>query len=243
MLYQDFEGKEVQKDDLKALLVNKAKIEQVIRAAFAKEYYKDKDMNEVRISGKNILVKDHLETYLNQLLMNDLAFAPFKIVALEGQYEAPFEVQAGVDKQKILLGGTIDRIDETADGIRIIDYKTGRNLSLNFKDVAQFYERDKNGRPKEIFQTLVYSEIYRRSAGMGNLRPTIYKIDDFFNDEFHPELMYRSEPLNYNAVAEDFRESLDELLNEVFSVNQTYNQTEDVRKCRMCPYNLICRRS
>ena len=243
LLYRDFVGKEVQKDHLKALLVNKAKLEQVIRAAFAKEYYKDKELNEVRISGKNILVKDHLETYLNQLLMNDLAFAPFKVIALEGQYESAFDVAAGNGKQQILLGGTIDRIDETPQGVRIIDYKTGRHLSLSFKDVAQFYERDGSNRPKEIFQTLVYSEIFRRSTGAGDLLPTIYKIDDFFHDEFHPEVIFQGHPLNYRDVEGDFRLSLEELLNEMFSVGQVYNQTEDDRKCRMCPYNVICRRT
>ncbi|WP_339734453.1 PD-(D/E)XK nuclease family protein [uncultured Sunxiuqinia sp.] len=242
MLYQDFVGKEVQKDHLKALLVNKAKIEQVIRAAFAKEYYKDKSLNDVRISGKNILVKDHLETYLHQLLMNDLAFAPFKVIALEGKYEAAFDLLVGEKKQQIRLGGTIDRIDETVNGTRITDYKTGRNLKLNFREVGQFYERDKNGRPKEIFQTLVYSEIFKRSTGESNLLPTIYKIDDFFDDEFHPEVIYGNDPLNYQQIAEPFCESLDELLREMFSTGHVYDQTEDDRKCRLCPYNVICRR-
>lgn len=242
LLYQDFIGREVQKDHLKALLVNKHKIEQVVRAAFAKEYYKDKDLNDVKISGKNILVKDHLETYLVQLLKNDLAFAPFTVVALEGQYEAPFDLNLPEGKERIILGGTIDRIDESASGTRIIDYKTGRSLKLNFREIAQFYERDKHGRPKEIFQTLIYSEIFRRSTGTNSLLPTIYKIDDFFGDEFHPEVIRNGERLYYEQVAQAFQESLDELLTEVFSSNNEYEQTEDERKCRTCPYNVICRR-
>lgn len=242
LLYRDFVGKEVQKDHLKALLVNKSKIEQVIRAAFAKEYYKDKNLNDVRIAGKNILVKDHLETYLRQLLMNDQAFTPFRVVALEGQYEARFDVDLGDRKQQILMGGTIDRIDETANGTRIIDYKTGRSLKLSFKEISQFYERDKHGRPKEIFQTLIYSEIFRRATGQTNLLPSIYKIDDFFGDEFHPEVLRGNELLHYQQVAQAFQASVDEFLAEIFSKDNVYTQTEDDRKCRMCPYNVICRR-
>lgn len=242
LLYADFVGKEISKEHLKALLVNKAKIDRVIREAFAKEYYKDKDLNDVKITGKNILVKDHLETYLTQLLKNDLAFAPFKIIALEGQYEAPFMLDMPKGKVQISLGGTIDRIDESAAGIRIIDYKTGRNLKLNFKEIAQFYERDKQGRPKEIFQTLIYSEIYRRVTGKNDLLPTIYKIDDFFGDDFRPEVIKDNDRLIYSYVAESFQASLNELLQEIFSAHNTYDQTEDVRKCQTCPYNVICRR-
>jgi ATP-dependent helicase/DNAse subunit B len=196
----------------------------------------------VKILGKNILIKDHLETYLLQLLKNDMAFAPFRVVALEGQYEAPFEVEVAGEKKHIVLGGTIDRIDETGEGTRIIDYKTGRNMMLKFADVGQFYQRDKHNRPKEIFQTLVYSEIFRRSTGKANLLPAIYKIDEFFNDEFRPEIMHNGNRLNYQDVAGGFQQSLNEFLSEIFSVDNLYDQTEDKRKCLTCPYNAICRR-
>ncbi len=242
LLYADFVGTEVQKDHIKALLLNKHRLEQVVKAAFAKEYYKDKELNEIKISGKNILVKDHLETYLTQLLKNDLAFAPFTVVALEGQYEAPFNIDLPEGEKQILLGGTIDRIDETDGGTRIIDYKTGRNLKLNFKGVEQFYQRDKSGRPKEIFQTLIYSEIFQRSTGKDNLLPAIYKIDDFFDDKFQPEVIYGAERLSYQQIADSFQQSLNELLSEMFSADNVYEQTEDDRKCRTCPYNVICRR-
>ena len=242
LLYIDFVGHEVQKDYLKALLLNKTKIDQVIRMAFAKEYYKDKDLNEVRISGKNLLIKDHLETYLRQLLKNDLEFAPFKVLALEGKYEASFDLVLENEKKQVLLGGTIDRIDESADGTRIIDYKTGRNLSLKFNHIEDFYRREKHSRPKEIFQTLVYSEIFRRSTGTENLLPTIYKIDEFFNEEFHPEVTRNGSRLNYMQLADDFQHSLNELLIEIFSADNLYDQTPDERKCLTCPYNVICRR-
>ena len=242
MLYSDFVGKEVQKDHLKALLLDKKRIDQVIREAFAKEYYKDKDLNDVKITGKNILIKDHLQTYLIQLLKNDLEFAPFTVVALEGKYEAAFDLDLVDGKRQILLGGTIDRIDESELGTRIIDYKTGRNLMLKFNDVDDFYKRGKQKRAKEIFQTLVYSEIFMRSTGKVNLLPAIYKIDDFFNEEFRPEVMQNNNPLNYQTVAADFQQSLNELLVEIFSIDNVYEQTEDDRKCLTCPYNIICRR-
>lgn len=243
LLYTDFVGQEVQKEQLKALRLNKNKIEQVIREAFAKEYYKEKDLNDVTISGKNKLIKDHLETYLHRLLENDMQFAPFTVVALEGKYEALFEVNVGNEKKQILLGGTIDRIDESPDGTRIIDYKTGRGLVLKFNQMDEFYQREKHNRPKEIFQTLIYSEIFKRATGKSNLLPTIYKIDEFFNDEFHPEILKQGNRLEYSMVANDFQESLEDLLHEMFSADNIYDQTEDERKCLSCPYNVICRRS
>ena len=79
-----------------------------------------------------------------------------------------------------------DRIDRTKEGLRIIDYKTGRSLVLKFNNFEELYRRDADNRPKEILQTLVYSEIYRRMHGTVDILPSIYKIDTFFGDEFDP---------------------------------------------------------
>jgi len=243
LIYRNFIGMQVREEDLDAVVKNKAIIRKAIHDAFAREYYKDNALKEVKITGKNILIAENLHTYLSRMLENDKAFAPFKIIDLEGDCEAVFKVQADGRERRIKLGGIVDRIDQTRDGLRIIDYKTGRSLVLAFKDFEELYRRESDNRPKEIFQTLVYSEIYRRMNGTENILPSIYKIDTFFTRDFDPVIQMKGQALNFGQIYISFAESLQELLQEVFSNNNCFDQTTKKRKCESCPYNVICRRS
>ncbi|MGV8137697.1 MAG: PD-(D/E)XK nuclease family protein [Mangrovibacterium sp.] len=244
LIYSGFKGKlQVTKADLEATVSNPNLIGKAVRTAFAKEYLKNENVKEIRISGKNILIAENLQTYLERMLQNDMQFAPFSIVDLEGRYEAVFRIRVNGIEQPIKLGGIVDRIDRTNEGIRIVDYKTGRSLTLKFKEFSEFYDREKDKRPKEIFQTLVYSEIYARHQGNIPLQPAIYKIDDFFNDEFCPGIRQNDRVVTYQDLAEDFVKSLQGLLEEIFSAGNLYEQTAHISHCRQCPYNSICRRS
>ena len=244
LTYSGFKGKQqVTKDDLQTVLSNPVRLGKAIHDAFAREYFKDERMKDVRITGKNILIAENLRVYLEKMLQNDMLFTPFTILDLEGHYEAMFSIQTDGKVRRIRLGGVVDRIDRTTAGTRIIDYKTGRNLLLQFKDFPDFYDREKERRPKEIFQTLVYSEIYRRSVNEDILQPVIYKIDDFFNDDFRPEIRQHDQMICYREVAADFTASLENLLAEVFAPENIYDQTSHISHCKQCPYNSICRRT
>ncbi|MEL7587779.1 MAG: PD-(D/E)XK nuclease family protein [Prolixibacteraceae bacterium] len=244
LIYSDFKGKQqVTRDDLKVAASNPNRIGKAVRLAFAREYLKDKSLKDVPITGKNMLIAENLRTYLEKMLENDMNFAPFTILDLEGHYEAPFRIRVNGAEHQIVLGGVIDRIDQTAEGVRIVDYKTGRNLVLKFTDFSEFYNREKDRRPKEIFQTLVYSEIYRRTNGSGSLYPAIYKIDEFFRDDFRPEIRQNNQVVNYPELSSDFVVSLESFLEEIFSAENVYDQTIRLDHCRLCPYNSICRRS
>ncbi|PTN09778.1 PD-(D/E)XK nuclease family protein [Mangrovibacterium marinum] len=242
MLYKPFAGREMTNEHIVALLKNDAVIRKAIYDAFKREYYKDSSLKDVKITGKNILIAENLKTYLTRMLENDQAFAPFQVVALEGNCEADFELEVEGQKRTIKLGGIVDRIDRTKEGLRIIDYKTGRSLVLKFNQFDDLYKREADNRPKEILQTLVYSEIYRRMHGVADILPSIYKIDSFFGDEFDPAIKMQGQTVNYSSIAAPFAESLNELLSEIFSPETSFDQTSKKRKCENCPYNTICRR-
>lgn len=242
MIYKPFVGKQMTKENIDALIKSDVVIRKAIHDAFRREYYKDSSLKEVKITGKNILIAENLKTYLSRMLENDKAFAPFEVVALEGSCEADFELEVEGQKRSIKLGGIVDRIDRTKDGLRIIDYKTGRSLVLKFNNFEELYRRNADMRPKEILQTLVYSEIYRRMHRETNILPSIYKIDTFFGDEFDPAIKLNGQSVNYGLIAAPFAESLIDLLQDIFSSETYFDQTEKKRKCENCPYNTICRR-
>ncbi|MGQ8338034.1 PD-(D/E)XK nuclease family protein [Sunxiuqinia sp. A32] len=242
-LYSDFDNEIIDKKHLEALLLNKKKVEEYILVAFKNEYYKDKELADIKLVGNNILIAEHLKTYLEQMLKNDMGITPFRIIALEGDFEADFKLVIKGEERHIRIGGIVDRIDETEDGVRIIDYKTGRNLKLDYKSIDQLFDREYKDRRKEIMQTLVYCEIFSRTNSGKQINPAIYKIDQFFDDEFSPFITSNKTPINYKDVSVDFTESLQNLLNEIFSDTGSYEQTDDVKKCTNCQFNIICRRS
>ncbi len=184
-LYLPFVGKTVEEHALKMLAADRKKIDEKILESIAVQYFrmKPEEAQTVKLSGQSILIANHIREYIVQLIKNDIKFTPFEVLSLEKDYVEDFEVQSGDKILKIKVGGIVDRLDRTVDGIRIVDYKTGRNLKLDFKDWNQLIDRNYSERRKEIFQTLIYSDILNRAESQPIL-PTIYKLDNLFDDEF-----------------------------------------------------------
>jgi len=244
LLYKPFEGKTVDILALKLLKGDRRRIDAVVLESVAVKYYQMEptEAASLKLSGQSILIASHLREYIFQLLENDMKFAPFFLVGLEKKYSSDYQVISGEKTITVRIGGIVDRIDRTADGLRIIDYKTGRNLQLDFKEWSHLTDRNYTLRRKEIFQTLIYSEILSRTENELPIWPSIYKIDDLFNDEFVPNVIYKGEKLIFQRVKNEFTMAFDEVLSEIFSIGNNYDQTKDSQKCSYCPYNKICRR-
>ena len=244
LLYRPFEGKTVEAHALKLLYGDKRKIEDAVRQSIAVKYFQmnPEDASKLKLSGQSILIASHIRDYIRQLLENDIRFAPFHLVSLEQKYSAAYEVVSGGQTIRICVGGVVDRIDRTADGLRILDYKTGRNLKLDFKEWTQLTDRNYSDRRKEIFQTLIYSDILVRSGEEEPILPVIYKLDDLFQEEFVPNVIFKGEKLIFQRVSNEFRNTFSEVLSEIFSIGNIFDQTKEALKCSYCPYNKICQR-
>jgi ATP-dependent helicase/DNAse subunit B len=244
LLYRPFESKVVEAHALRLLRGDKRRIEAVVLESVAVKYYQmaPEEASRLKLSGQSILIASHIREYIDQLLGNDIQFTPFEVVSLEKEYSADYPVFSGDRKINIRVGGIIDRMDRTGDGLRIIDYKTGRNLKLDFKEWSQLVDRNYYDRRKEIFQTLIYCNILNRSENLDSIYPSIYKLDDLFNEDFIPNVIFQGEKLIFHRVKEEFNSVFTEVLTELFSIGNVYDQTRDPKKCSYCPYNKICRR-
>jgi CRISPR/Cas system-associated exonuclease Cas4 (RecB family) len=244
ILYKPFENKTVEASALKLLHADRRKIEEVVLQSVAVKYYQMElsESKHLKLSGQSILIASHIRDYILQLLEKDIQLAPFTVISLEKEYSADYEVISGEKTITVRIGGIVDRIDQTSDGLRIIDYKTGRNLKLDFKDWSQLVDRNYNDRRKEIFQTLIYSDILSSAEKEVSILPMIYKLDDLFNEEFVPNVIFQGGKLIFQRVKVEFTSTFTEVLTEMFSVGNIYDQTKDSQKCSYCPYNKICRR-
>jgi CRISPR/Cas system-associated exonuclease Cas4 (RecB family) len=244
LLYGPFVQKTVTPEMLQLLRGDKRKIEEIVRQTVAVKYYqlKPEDASGIKLSGQSILIASHIRDYILQLLENDSRIAPFVIESLEKEYWTSYPVISGEKTFDIRIGGIIDRLDQTENGLRVIDYKTGRNLKLDFKEWSQLVDRNYYDRRKEIFQTLIYSDILCRAENTQPVFPMIYKLDDLFGDEFVPNVIFQGEKLIFQTLKEEFSVVFTEILSEIFSAGTIFDQTKDSKKCSYCPYNKICRR-
>jgi ATP-dependent helicase/DNAse subunit B len=240
LIYEPFVQHTVEASALKLLKGDQRKIDGIVLQAIAVKYYQmnPEEASRLKLSGQSILIASHIRDYIHQLLENDIRLAPFYLESLEKAYFSEYRVGS----EKIRVGGIIDRLDRTSEGIRIIDYKTGRGLKLDFKEWEQLTDRNISDRRKEIFQTLIYSDILCHTAENDTIYPAIYKLDDLFSEDFVPNVIFRGRKLLFQEVKEEFRTIFAEILSEIFSAGNIYDQTTDSKKCSYCAYNKICRR-
>jgi len=240
LLYDSYIGKEIVVDDLKRMERDNTQIENAILEAFRKEYFTDiPNKQQIKLSGKNILIKEILQKYIKQFLKVDQQFAPFTVKSLENEYSASIEFDVNGDRKQVTFSGIIDRLDVNKEGVRVIDYKTGKP-EQSFKDIPGLF--DARGNHKAL-QALLYSKMYNESEQADKeIVPGLYFIRNLFNNGFQYTLKLGRKKVIYQQVADALDENLKSALSNLFDPEQDFYQTEDHNICRNCPYKQICRR-
>jgi RecB family exonuclease len=155
-------------------------------------------------------------------------YAPFKILGLEK--ECFFE------KDGIVVGGIIDRIDEKDGNIRIVDYKTGKIYAENdfAKDTADIFSQHRPEKAKYQFQAYLYSYALSQNGFVdaSSISPNLIfvlqsEIEEKKLDEFWD-------------VKEEFDKNFTEKLKELFDVEIEFSQCKKKSNCKYCDYCEIC---
>lgn len=156
-LYKPFVGKVIKVVDIKGLF---AKIEAEVLKQF-KAIYKEGDIQK----GRNLLVfevaKRNIFNFLHVELKSLEAGDEVRILFLEKRFERIFEHPEL--PFPVLIGGSVDRIEERNGRIRIIDYKTGKveSTSVTLKKWNDLTTEIKN---EKIIQILAYAFMFEHHA-------------------------------------------------------------------------------
>ena len=156
-LYKPFVGQLLKKEDIKGLF---SKIEAEVLNQF-KLIYKEGDIQK----GRNLLVfevaKRNIFNFLNVELKSLEDGDEVQILFLEKEFKREFEHP---DLPfPVLIGGSVDRIEERNGKIRIIDYKTGKvdQTSVTLKTWDNLVTEIKNDK---IIQILAYAFMFENHA-------------------------------------------------------------------------------
>ena len=241
-LYLPFKGHMIQSENFDPLIKNTLQIDNEILRAFNTEYFKRKTGAFIPLEGNNLLIASVLRKYILQVLKVDKKHAPFRYISSEERCSIQYSIQNG--KTNVNLKGFIDRIDEKEGRLRILDYKTGSG-KLEFKNLVEVFEHNKEDRPKFVLQTFLYGIFYKEKAEGKPIIPGIYYIRDVFKDEFETELTnkeLKEKVTDFNQYEADFRAHLSDCLEEIFNPEIPFTQTENIKTCQYCPYIGVCNR-
>jgi hypothetical protein len=122
-----------------------------------------------------------VEAYVEIILKQDEAQAPFRILSLEQKVDAEISFPLRGKEASIKLFGYIDRIDEKEGVTRIIDYKTGSD-KLSFKDIPELFNTDGKHINKALIQTLLYTYVYEQYSGKTDVEPNLYIVKTMTQD-------------------------------------------------------------
>jgi len=247
--------KVVAKPDIVAIEKN---LDRLIDQAFGKQFSHGTGM-KIEYRGQHAIAREIVKKMALKVLDFDKNFAPFEIIGLEKAFTR--NTQGGVDnsvpveftvddKRKIAyLGGYIDRIDQKANVIRVLDYKTGRD-EKKFNSIESLFDRTDETRNKAVFQTFYYGMLFQKSHPefKGKVQAGLFNIRELFQKDFNYLLIDAGDKKNKKLVEDitpymsDFMLNLEVLMREIFNPDVKFDQTEDRRKCQFCPYAGICNR-
>lgn len=214
-----------------------------------KEEFGMKGKKRFEFKDRNVVMAEIIRKFVKQVIKMDKQYVPFEIVSLEAEdkYERFIEINPNEIVINVKLGADIDRVDKKEGTVRVLDYKTGRDETEigSFENIfnSDVYYKYQSGR-KAGYQTFFYAWLFASKHGQENaIVPGLINIKQFFQSNFDYRLKANGNPIEDSRVyLEPFEEKMKELLGEIFSKEEPFNQTEDLRKCTFCDFNGICER-
>ena len=239
-------------DVLDHLLKGKIEIERAVDEAFHRV------MPDAPIGGLHIINREVIIHYLRQLLQIDRRLAPFTILGLECDVYRPLTSHLSPltshlspltsHLSPLKIGGRIDRLDlickdTPQERIRVIDYKSGSSPLRPLPDVESIFSPEKIHDHSDYYlQTFVYADIVRQKRQKPT-SPALLFIQHAAADDYDPTLRFGREPiLDIADHSQRFNELLDQQITQIFSPDVAFQPTSDLKTCRTCPYQQMCRR-
>jgi len=225
----------ITKEMLTNLISDQKHLEEIIKQAFDKEYFKKGSTDIKDYSGFQTINYDVIKMYLVQILRMDAElYAPFTYLGSEKKdYRLPMTVSTPSGQEfEVILKGAIDRMDRK-DGItRIVDYKTGSKYdeqAFQIKFYAYVVSKclEREGHRLKLAPVL----IYLRNLSKPTKEDLYYKEGKDFIYDFDAQL------------SQEFESELKEQISLLYNPEVPFSPTDDIEKtCRNCDYGQLCGR-
>jgi RecB family exonuclease len=215
----------------------------IIDRVFRKAYSLD-ESKPVAYDGQRLVVREVVKSFVDKIIEMDKNHAPFTIEAIERDDLKYSIALAGKGNPVVVLGGKVDRVDKKGNLLRVIDYKTGKDKTDIKKGVEDLFVRD-GERNKAAFQTILYAMLYKPQVRDADVRilPGLMNRMNLFEEDFQFGLKIGKEYIDdIRPMLPEFESHLKTMLEELFNPDVPFDQTTDVKQCKICAYQGICYR-
>lgn len=212
-----------------------AKINEVIN-----RIYLHKPECDVALTGETIVIGTGILLLIKKLLVFDKQHS-FTILQTEKEETFHWQIDEGIS---VNIKQFIDRVDRVADDsgeqyIRIIDYKTGKDITAT-SSVAMMFNAKSQNRAKAMLQLMLYCNVYEAlHSPEVPIRPVIYKIRKISDSGFR---VNKKELENYANINEEYLHSLSQVIKDIFNPTKPFTQTKNENNCLYCKFTDFCRK-
>lgn len=251
-IYKDLtaHGKLISKENLETLLKDEVRLQTYVDNGFKELFFNLPPNEQPEYNGIQLINSAVIVKYIQQLLRNDLRYAPFTFVGSEQRIFENIEICTPTGDIQSRIGGIIDRIDSKGESLRIVDYKTGGDADTP-ANVQSLFIPDKK-RSNYVFQTFLYASIVCKKLREKNdsrlVSPALLYIHRAASENYSPVIQMGEprkpkEPVdNFAQYEGDFRENLKTLLEDIFNPDISFTQTEIEDKCAYCDFRALCKK-
>ena len=243
-------GKLISKENLETLLKDEVRLQTYVDNGFKELFFNLPPNEQPEYNGIQLINSAVIVKYIQQLLRNDLRYAPFTFVGSEQRIFENIEICTSTGDIQSRIGGIIDRIDSKGESLRIVDYKTGGDADTP-ANVQSLFIPDKK-RSNYVFQTFLYASIVCKKLREKNdsrlVAPALLYIHRAASENYSPVIQMGEprkpkEPVeNFAQYEGDFRENLKTLLEDMFNPDISFTQTEIEDKCAYCDFRALCKK-
>ena len=243
-------GKLISKENLETLLKDEVRLQTYVDNGFKELFFNLPPNEQPEYNGIQLINSAVIVKYIQQLLRNDLRYAPFTFIGSEQRIFENIEICTSTGDIQSRIGGIIDRIDSKGESLRIVDYKTGGDADTP-ANVQSLFIPDKK-RSNYVFQTFLYASIVCKKLREKNdsrlVAPALLYIHRAASEKYSPVIQMGEprkpkEPVdNFAQYEGDFRENLKTLLEDIFNPDISFTQTEIEDKCAYCDFRALCKK-
>lgn len=246
-IYNDYSQKPITAPILAGLAAHmKERYTPLIEQLINKHYYHREADSAAELPVEGQIVRDLIIDFLSSMFGHErAAWCPtadtsFRYVQGEMLVKGPWHISPSLS---INFKMYIDRVDETAGGLRFIDYKTGGD-ETEAPSVAALFRAD-DSRFDAILQILAYCEAY---ASMQSTEIAIHPVLYTFRTMdarggISPVRIGGHDVTDYHSVSEEFMPMLRQLVEQIFDPEKPFTQAEEGSvTCSYCVFAPMCGR-
>ncbi len=194
------------------------------------------------LTGKMLLMRGVVHTYLCTLLRSDREHAPFQLLEMEQWHigTLPVTLTDG-STARVRVGGIVDRLDRVDGTLRVVDYKTSQPPTFAIRDVEQLFAVQHH-KALHAIQTLLYATIVSTEQQEA-VRPCVLYLPAANTAGYDPTLRVGGAPVaDVRTHAPSVQACLADTLQQLFNPSEPFRQVADAKACLYCDFRTLCRR-